>query len=269
MKNAKLVLWIMRVSLFALLAGILGFYFGYSKENDPVLIVSLVIAGIAALGLIVSIVLSLLPDKEIKETWQGYLWLLADENNGENALQGFDYAEAIARIRENFASDNDKYKNRFQTTLTGIAKSFSVLGSGKICYGCLVEANDRLFRPARNAREVLPAVFVYSTDSYFDNRPEDLRDIAQKVSEDKEHNFLKNERNYFSNVCIPEEICDGKTVYATVIAVYRRHIPLGTFSGGEIVPIIADPAHCDDAYIIDSKYWTEDFIIKFLKYSNI
>ena len=265
MKINKSVLRVARIiSLAVLLAGLLGIYAGYTKEIDILLIISIALAVLGALALILTGVLLALPDKEIKDR-QRYLALAAADKDGDNALQNFDYAAALTQIRRNYADDDAPKKNRFHISLSGFSKDFSVLGSGKIRYGCLVEANDKLFRPVRNETEVVPAVFVYSTDWYFDENPEELRDIANTVYNDREHNFLKNEKKYFFNVRLPEEICDGKSVYATVVAVYRRHVPLGTFSGGDIVPLIADPDRNDEAFIIDAKYWNEEFIVKFIK----
>lgn len=266
MKSNKSVLRVARIiSLAVLLAGLLGIYAGYTKEIDILLIISIALAVLGALVLILTGVLLALPDKETKEVWQRYLALAAADKDGDNALQNFDYTAALTQIRRNYADDGDPKKNRFHISLSGVSKDFSVLGSGKIRYGCLVEANDKLFRPVRNENEVVPAVFVYSTDGYFDENPEELRDIASTVYNDRAHNFLKNEKKYFFNVRLPEEICDGKSVYATVVAVCRRHVPLGMFSGGDIVPLIADPDRNDEAFIIDARYWNEEFIVKFIK----
>ncbi|MDE6690332.1 MAG: hypothetical protein K2K04_00015, partial [Clostridia bacterium] len=120
------------------------------------------------------------------------------------------------------------------------------------------EANNMLFTPqTNNSYDVLPAVFIYSTDPYFEEHPYDLQPISEKLSDDRANNILKNESEYFSNVKVDEKLTDGREVYMTTVMVSRAHLPLGYISAN-LVPLIADPLNCTSVFVVDVNYWSED-----------
>ncbi len=172
-----------------------------------------------------------------------------------------DFKAELEKLRAAYAADNNPDKNRIPKMRFKSAApyfDFSVLKSGRIYYAYLVEANDMLFTPIRNnTYDVLPAVFVYSTDPHFEEHPYDLQPIAEKLFEDRANNILKNESEYFSNVKVDGKLTDGREVYMTTVMVNRAHLPLGHISGN-LLPLIADPLNCTSAFIVDVNYWSED-----------
>lgn len=172
-----------------------------------------------------------------------------------------DFKAELDKLRAAYAADNNPDKNKIPKSFYGSVApyyDFSVLKSGKIYYGFLVEANNMLFTsPTHNTYDVLPAVFVYSTDPYFEEHPYDLQPISQKLFDNRENNILKNEKEYFHNIKVDESLTGGREVYMTTVMVSRAHLPLGYISGN-LLPLIADPLNCTSAFVVDVKYWTED-----------
>lgn len=177
-------------------------------------------------------------------------------------------------VRDNYAADSSPDKNTVpKLKFTGAEKyfDFDVLNKGKIYYACLVQANNRLFKKTDNAYSVLPAVFVYSTEAYYEENPYALESIAGKIFEDRENNILKNETHYFTNVKVDESLTDGHEVYITTLMVNRAHLPLGYLSNS-ITLLIAEPLTCSSAFIVDVKYLTENLachIANRNRYKNI
>ena len=172
-----------------------------------------------------------------------------------------DFKAELEKLRAAYAADNSPNKNKIpKTPFKSLAAyyDFSVLKSGRIYYAYLVEANDQLFVPqANNTADVMPAVFIYSTDPYFEEHPYDLQPISEKLFADRYNNILRNEREYFYNVKVDEKLTFGREVYMTTIMVSRAHLPLGYISGN-LAPVIADPLNCTSAFIVDVNYWPED-----------
>ena len=126
-----------------------------------------------------------------------------------------DFKAELNAVRDNYAADSSPDKNTVpKLKFTGAEKyfDFDVLNKGKIYYACLVQANNRLFKKTDNAYSVLPAVFVYSTEEYYEENPYALESIAGKIFEDRENNILKNETHYFTNVKVDESLTDGHEV---------------------------------------------------------
>ena len=172
-----------------------------------------------------------------------------------------DFKAELEKLRAAYAADNAPYKNKIpKPPFKSVAAyyDFSVLKSGTIYYGFLVEANNMLFTPqTNNSYDVMPAVFIYSTDPYFEEHPYDLQPVSEKLFNDRANNILRNESEYFSNIKVDGKLTDGREVYMTTVMVSRAHLPLGYISAN-LVPLIADPLHCTSVFIVDVQYWSED-----------
>lgn len=181
-----------------------------------------------------------------------------------------DYKSELEKIRENYQNDKTRGKNTIPKLFMNkdLRKlGFSVLNSGKIYYGFLVEANSILFSGGNLGYHTLPAVFIYSTDEYYESNPRELEAIADRLYADRANNFLANEKAYFYNVKLNTQAFGNRDVYATTVFVYRPQLPSGYISD-RLVPLIADPMRCDFVYVIDEEYWTKDFACYFAHCNN-
>lgn len=176
-----------------------------------------------------------------------------------------DYLKEIEAVRENFAADTNPDKNMTLKPGYGPNKKFydrSVITTGKVRYGYLVEANNEMFRFKDLQTVVLPGVVIYSTDDYFDTHPLALKQIANALFADRRSNMLRNELKYFTAQRVPDNLTGGREVFITTIMFYRLHLPLGYLSDS-LLPLIADPQH-PAAFVVDVKYWTNPLIGNFV-----
>ena len=174
-----------------------------------------------------------------------------------------DFQSELETVRENFGKDTDSDKNKIGVfPFVGSAPfyDFSVIKSGKIYYSYLVEANSSLFQNRRMDRMTLPAVVVYSTDERYESDPLALKEIAEKLFANKNHNFLRNDMEYFTAKKLADK---DHNIYVTTIMVYRKHLPLYCLSDS-LLPIIADPEKSTSVFFVDSKYWTDSLIGNFV-----
>lgn len=175
-----------------------------------------------------------------------------------------DFRKEIETVRENFAADTDPNKNM---TLKGVGPNKwlhdrSVIATGKIRYGYVVEANNEMFRFKDLQTVSLPGVVIYSTDEYYDSNPMALKKIAYELYRKKRSNELRNELRYFAATRLPDELTEGRAVYMTTIMFYRLHLPLGYLTDS-LLPLVADPEHTG-VFVVDVKYWTGPLIGNFV-----
>ncbi|MDE7301333.1 MAG: hypothetical protein K2N47_04100 [Clostridia bacterium] len=229
------------------------------------------VMGIFVGGILVA-VLVILAGAPLMNGW-GQIWYNRIKYEKMPYREMPDYKQTIDGIRERFAADTSKDRNRVPKMMFRGASQyydFSAIDVGKIYYGCLVEANSSLFRDPlfmRSNVAIAPAVFVYSTDPYYDQNPEALQEISQKMYANRHSNILKDESGYFSNYIVDKAITGGREVFMTCVLVACAHLPLCKLSGS-IVPIIADPDCHSSAFIVDVKYWGADYACHYAHADN-
>jgi hypothetical protein len=112
----------------------------------------------------------------------------------------------------------------------------------------LIQANTLLFEPGNDD---CPACFVYSPDTYFDARPQELRLIGHKIFSFKETNpsdpklkevarRVTDEAAYTMGFTLPKVFSDKEIRWVTAL-VCRRHIPKGILSSG-FYPLLIHPS---------------------------
>jgi hypothetical protein len=138
--------------------------------------------------------------------------------------------------------------------------------SGRVVWGCLVQANDVLFNP--NNRQVLPANVIYSPDAFFDGRVSVLQTIAQGLFElkgtrpkDKElrkfANAITNELARTMRLQLPLSISEQREVYLTTCLIQPSHLPAGHLATGYF-PLVICPEKTDAVMILPAWYWPEE-----------
>lgn len=252
--------------MIASLAGAILIAYVFDGKKLPTAVMGVFVAGILVSVLVV------IAGAPLMNGW-GQIWYNRTKYEKLPYCEMPDYKKTIDGIRERFAADTSADKNRIPKMLfRGAAQyyNFSAIEVGKIYYGYLVEANTALFRDPlfmRSNVPLAPAVFVYGTDPYFDQNPEALQDIAQKLYAGRQSNILKDESGYFSNYIVDKAITGRKEVFMTCVLVACAHLPLCKLSGS-IVPIIADPACHSSAFIVDVKYWGEEYACHYAHVDN-
>jgi len=133
---------------------------------------------------------------------------------------------------------------------------------GKVAAGALVQANTLLFKRGRDA---LPANYIYSTDPYYMENPEELAELANALFDTKgEQGYLPSiqkladlladefERIYCYR--LPKAITEGRDVFFTTVIVDRKHLPEKKITGG-IIPFLVLAENKPDAVILPHWYW--------------
>lgn len=258
MKNRKLGLcmYLIGGGLLVVAAVLIIAYFGLKTSDDrelPVLLWSgLAMAAVAVVLLPVGYFISTRPNQELKERFQKYSTLPKTDIT--------DFAAEITAMREAFAAEKDPASNQFfirPFAGSACVSDFGVLGSGKVVWGCIVQANETLYQNQRIDMLPVPAVILYSPDAYFDVDPLELKCIAERLYKGKEGNFLRNESAFFTNRRLSDAVADGREVYASCIMVYRPHLPLYKATDN-LFPVVASPSE-QSAFALNLKYWTANF----------
>lgn len=209
-------------------------------------------------------------DEEILERIQSY---------------GFDPKEMIDTLRKNYDvfGDFEKDKliipdwisqNKEEPEVKELIKLYddtTILTKGNIVYGCMVQAFYELFEDYLLGNEIaLPADFIYSTDSYYDENPYELYYLAKKVYDYKNANILpaeiKEVSNYLTkstniefNLKVPSTLTDGRDVFITSMMVQRNHIPLMKLQG-KLYPILVNPSETITTTIVPKRYWPLEMV---------
>jgi hypothetical protein len=140
-----------------------------------------------------------------------------------------------------------------------------LLKQGIVVWGCLVQANNLLFKPGKCDH---PAVIVCSPDPIFYSDLSELAKIARELYDLKNKKLdhpemsdliifaesITNEMDCPFNVEIPKYLTLNKLVYFTSIMVCRKHLPDGYLKSGWF-PMLLAPDKTPAAMILPSRYW--------------
>ncbi|MHC1682928.1 MAG: hypothetical protein AB6733_08270 [Clostridiaceae bacterium] len=154
---------------------------------------------------------------------------------------------------------NASTDNRFEATYRD---QKILMKKGRIAIAYLVQANTLLFKEGHHD---CPAAMVFSEDTYFEENPDKLGDIAHRIfemkgisSEDEEiqkfSDILDDEVVTLFNAKVPEKITFGKKVYFTTFMVHRKHLPNGYIDFGSF-PALICPEKTEASIILPSRYW--------------
>lgn len=191
------------------------------------------------------------------------------------------YEDYLNEIRKNYAENplkKDLYEENDDMDWDGIdplvkleeTDTGLLYQKGTIHYGCLVQANDKLFKAS--PLTTAPADIVYSTDEQIDRNPELLAKIAHRIfsykgldSKQVPEEFRKiaalitDEMERFFELPVPECATGGIPVYITTVMVRARQLPKWKLEG-KILPVIAAPGTTKLVRILPKKYWSKQFI---------
>ncbi|MCL2677524.1 MAG: hypothetical protein FWE85_00540 [Clostridiales bacterium] len=190
---------------------------------------------------------------------------------------GFDYEKNIADIRTLFNNKSPHFSDTLlRPAWLGTGDKLNQIyidqndlyKSGKVFWGCLVQANILLFKRDFFGRvPAAPANIVFSPDPYFDGNPGELASMAYELfsyknkpyapSDSKEvTDSITDEMERSFNIKLPDSITKGREVYFTTIMAVRKHLPKKRLSGSRF-PILADPQRLKTSMILPKRYWTK------------
>lgn len=133
---------------------------------------------------------------------------------------------------------------------------------GKIAIGALVQANILLYEKNKIS---CPANYIYTTDPYYINNPEELENIAGALYQTKGDygyrptiqklaDLLADETERIFAYKLPRDITEGRDVYFTTVFVQREHLPNNILED-KICPMLVLEGQTPDAYILPKWYW--------------
>jgi hypothetical protein len=133
---------------------------------------------------------------------------------------------------------------------------------GRVVWGCVAQVNQGMFAPGH---EDLPGVTVYSTDSYYDENPQDLFAIGQacftfKNTEPVESEFkpvalrLTDESDFTLRMLLPKRLTDNRTVFLAATMFHRRRLPHGVLCGS-LFPLVIAPEVSEVNIVLELRYW--------------
>ena len=134
---------------------------------------------------------------------------------------------------------------------------------GELVWGHIVQANQILFD--RSNSQPMPACGVYSSDPYFDDRVNSLRDIGHELYELKGTipddpqlrrfaRVITGEKERLYAVRIPRSLCENRNVYYTTFMVDPEHLPDGYLAAGYF-PLLICPQRTDAVMILPACFW--------------
>ena len=139
---------------------------------------------------------------------------------------------------------------------------------GCVVWGCLVQANDKLFNP-RNGR-TMPANIIYDPTGDYDGDVPDLLDLAGGLfglkniyPKDKEIKkfaaAITNEMQRTMHLPLPKLITEDKEVIFTTTLINPGHLPGGYLAAG-FFPVLICPEETEAAMILPSRFWPKELV---------
>lgn len=143
-----------------------------------------------------------------------------------------------------------------------------LLSRGGVCWGCIVQANEILFRLTPHVD--CPADIICSADPRVAKDPGILRRIAYELFAYKDKPLDQVPQAWREAARIITDELDRSALAFTIdyqgqplhfrflpIMVFRRHLPGRTLTGS-LLPILTAPG-CRSALILPKRYWHRDF----------
>jgi hypothetical protein len=268
---------------FALLAGLLFMYNFQQNGGDASMVIGLILIAAGAVALIVYFVFLAQVLKALGR--------VRKRQKAATVNPYIDYANSLDEIRRNYKSDAGRAKNVVKTHKDRVPRAlhalmdYSVCNGGEVYYAGLVMANEALFG-AKGLVALAPALILFSTDSYFDENPRKLEELAKKLFDMREQlnadgnpdnvpenlrgivTDMTDERLYKYNQLLPVDFCDGRQIYLTTVLIHKGQFPSYCITD-QIFPIVASPSTHKNAFAVDFIYWSDDFAAEFLNHVRL
>ncbi|MGG6298168.1 hypothetical protein ACQ4M4_27560 [Leptolyngbya sp. AN02str] len=169
--------------------------------------------------------------------------------------------ELSPRIQDIFEEKND-------SMLQILVDQHLLRDRGKIVWGHLIQANQRLFDP--NNTDTLAADVIYSLDPYFDGRARLLRRLAQDLftykgtvpTEPELQDLVRaitNERERIMGYKLPLSYCRGKLVFCTTCFLQPSHMPEG-FLAQSVFPLLVNLKETKAVMMLPYHFWPSQLI---------
>jgi Fe-S cluster assembly iron-binding protein IscA len=142
-----------------------------------------------------------------------------------------------------------------------------LLDSGIVVWGCTAQANRLLYEPGD---EDNPGNTVYSPSPYFDDNPQHLADITNRVRQLKgsEPNdpelaavaaAITDPYNQIDKQLLPYKLTDGHEVYFAWTLIHRGRLPDGVLSD-RMLPLMICPERTPGTMIPPLAFWARPLI---------
>jgi Fe-S cluster assembly iron-binding protein IscA len=140
-----------------------------------------------------------------------------------------------------------------------------LLHRGVVVWGAVAQANALLFS---HGKADAPANIILARDFTFDDRPEDLVNIAHAVFELKGTTptdpdlvemarTITNEGNAVADFAVPAKLTGGARVLMTTVLITRSCLPGGILAG-RFFPLVIDPEDAETSSLLSRDFWPAD-----------
>ena len=143
----------------------------------------------------------------------------------------------------------------------------SLIRQGDVCWGCIVQANEILFRLLPHVD--CPADIIFSRDLRVAKDPGILRDIAYHLYSYKDQPLDQVPQIWREAARIITDEYDRSALAFTIdyqgqplsfrlipVMIFRRHLPGRTLTGS-LMPVLTAPG-CRSALILPKRYWPKE-----------
>lgn len=189
-----------------------------------------------------------------------------------------DFKKEIEEMREKFMQKPLKRiklpRPAWLTEYDGLSSIFTeketLISEGSICYGCIVQANELLFKRFPNYD--CPAEVIYSENPEIDEEPGILFGLAREIYSYKNKPLDEVPAGLRELVRVTTDEYDRSSFCGTIsdddgnklnfgltsLMIFRKHIPKHKLCGS-VIPIIAAPGKCCSVMVLPQEYWSEEF----------
>lgn len=178
----------------------------------------------------------------------------------EDYLQCPDWAKPVRDSYGNYEEEPDALYPLFDPFLQQ-----RFYKEGTVALGALVQANTLLFE---RGKDNCPANYIYTTDPFFAEHPEELEKLANQLYDLKGEegcrpslqvlaDLLEDEEERIFAYKLPRDFTNHREVFFTTVFVDRSHLPEKKISGS-FLPLLILKNHQPDAVILPHWYWKEE-----------
>ena len=191
----------------------------------------------------------------------------------------FDAKKNIDILRSTFAQNKDWRVDKISkpgwliddSPFPMFDEAQALYSEGKIVYGSILMANSLLSMDYEYGISISnPGYVIYSMNPYYDENPNELLLLAEKIYSYRYKNIvpfemqifvelMEHENDSYYNIQVPLEMTDGREVFVTSVLFQRNHLPLLKI-GGRLLPVFADSENLSTCLPVPKRHFNPEMM---------